>query len=344
MCTAIQFNPTTETKTLTQENTAQPTTIPNNSLPFATPKSILSINSLTPLLTPPLGKGTFGEVKLMKDAENEVYAVKEMDKLRLEGELEFVRREVAIHRKLSHCNVIKLVTVCEDANVIQLVLEYAPDGSLFDFIRRKGFLREEEAVKIFYRIAKGVKYLHNKNIIHRDLKPENILMADGVPKISDFGWSAECNGANQRNVCGTLEYMAPEVVYSGTYGPKIDIWALGILLYEMLHGYAPIKAKHITDMTEAFSRPLNLQFKTNLSLQAKSLITTLLQLDAEIRPNIGSVLKHPWLDSELVNDGEGEGEFEHDREQCKGKCNGSCQVGEGIGGEVEGEVRENRVE
>jgi len=282
----------------------------------------IDTKSLTLLIEAPIGRGAFAEVKVMSSKKGDVYAVKEIDKRRLEGQTssELVRNEVLIHQSLVHMNIIRLLSVDEDSNFIRLVLEYAPNGNLFNFIRRKGFLEEKEAARIFYGIVKGVQYLHNKKIIHRDLKPENILLIDEIPKIIDFGWSTESKGNKHKNLCGTLEYMGPEVIYSGCYGHKIDIWALGILLYEMLHGKAPIRAKSVIDMAKAFSEPLEFEYRSDVSDSAKSLINSILKIDADERPEIEDILTHSWLDSELANDIEwedGRRDFEHNSKQCK---------------------------
>lgn len=286
--------------------------------------NLIDVKSLIPFSDASLGKGTFGEVKLMVDSNNVLYAVKVIDKkeMRSENDLELIMREVSIHRKLSHPNIIKLLAVDDKQNIIRLILEYAPDGNLFSFIHKNKSLTEEVAAHIFYQITKGLKYLHGNNIIHRDIKPENILMSNGIPKISDFGWSAEWNNSERKTFCGTLEYMAPEVVHYGNYGPKVDIWALGILLYEMLHGCAPIKAKCITDIVKAFANPLKLEFRNDLSNSVKSLISSILTIDPNSRPTIETIMSHPWLNCELEKDSEWEdkqeeNDFKYDRNQCK---------------------------
>ncbi len=203
----------------------------------------VNIAALKPIQGALLGKGAYSEVKLMVDeSTGKKYAVKCLEKQRMRSkeELAVVEREIAIHRTLIHPNVIGLRGVQRDEQTIRLVLEFAPHGSLFGLIRKRKCLGEPEAAYYFWQVLRGIRFLHERGIIHRDIKPENILLDEGdVPKISDFGWSVE--GGARKTFCGTLEYMAPEVLQRGNYDEKVDVWALGILLYEMLHGRAPFQ-------------------------------------------------------------------------------------------------------
>ena len=226
-------------------------------------KNNIDYKYLMPIPDVLLGKGAYGEVKLMIDSSNTLYAVKIVTKEELVNrqDKEMVKSEIEIQKGLHHPNIIELISVYEDSDYIKLVLEYAPNGNLFNFIRNSKFLDEMTASHIFYQIVKGVQYLHSNKVLHRDIKPENILMSNGVPKISDFGWSAKLDEGEIRSICGTPEYMAPEIVYNGSYDQKVDVWALGILLYEMLHGHAPFKATCITDIVTVFANNFNINFR-----------------------------------------------------------------------------------
>ena len=133
----------------------------------------------------------------------------------------------------------------EDGRNIYLILEYASNGTLFHYLKKVKRIPEEEAFIFFFQTAVGIDYLHKKKILHRDLKPENLLLdADRNIKVCDFGWSAELKGEKRQTYCGTPDYMCPEMVWSQDgYDHTVDLWALGVLIYEMLHGYPPFQGK-----------------------------------------------------------------------------------------------------
>ena len=87
-------------------------------------------------------------------------------------------------------------------------------------------------------VAEGIKYLHSHGIVHRDIKPENIVLSNGVAKLCDFGWAAVCN-ERRRTYCGTFDYAAPEILEGSEYDMSVDLWCLGVLVYELLVGKAP---------------------------------------------------------------------------------------------------------
>ena len=122
--------------------------------------------------------------------------------------------------------------------MVYILLEFAQNGCLFFYIHAKDGLPEDLALRFFMQTADAVKYLHDHKIIHRDLKPENILLDNEFrAKLCDFGWSCYADEYDVRtSICGTYEYMSPEIVIEGKHSFKVDIWCLGILLYEFLHG------------------------------------------------------------------------------------------------------------
>ncbi len=122
--------------------------------------------------------------------------------------------------------------------MIYLLLEYASNGCVFFYIDSRTGLPLDLALRFFYQTALAIQYLHHRGIIHRDLKPENLLFDDQYNvKLCDFGWSCEASQDDVRtSVCGTYEYMSPEVVFERRHDFKVDIWCLGILLYEFITG------------------------------------------------------------------------------------------------------------
>ncbi len=158
-------------------------------------------------------------------------------------------------------------------------MDYINNGSLYNLIQKsKGTLSEQKAFRYFIQTVSAVNFLHENNLIHRDLKPENLLLDeyDNV-KLCDFGWCVELSIGNRITFCGTYEYMAPEIIKEVPYNHSIDVWSLGVLLYELLHGYSPFKSKceEREDYNEIFKNIVKENFdieREDLSLECKDLI------------------------------------------------------------------------
>lgn len=129
--------------------------------------------------------------------------------------------------------------------MVYFLLEYARNGCLFFYIDSDYGLPENLALRFFFQTAQAVRYLHSKNCLHRDIKPENVLLdEDFNVKLCDFGWSKVTTAEDfNDSICGTYEYMSPEILERGKHSQKLDIWGLGILLYEMLHGETPYQGE-----------------------------------------------------------------------------------------------------
>ena len=172
----------------------------------------------------------------------------------------------------------------EDDDSVFLVLEYACNGSLFQKIKAKKKFSEKQTRGLFLQICEGVKYLHSNNIIHRDIKPENLLFDGDIVKIIDFGWCVQ-GGDVRMTFWGTLDYMAPEMIMGSGHSFKLDIWTLGILLYEMTHGYAPFTAKKEVDKAQQILN-IEIKFGAKISDQLQDLIKKILQVEPEDRPTL----------------------------------------------------------
>lgn len=246
--------------------------------------------------TEKLGSGSFSKVNLVchKQNPNKWYALKEVA-LRNEKDRKLVSQEINLHMTLDHQNVIRFEDYIELPDKVYIFLEYASNGDLFGFIN-KNKPNEQALLKIFYQTCVAIEYIHSKNIMHRDLKPENILLdADMNVKICDFGWSAEFyEDVNRETLCGTYEYMAPEVFFRNKQTKKTDIWALGVLLYELFHGYAPFRGTRMDTVMHAIMRNV-VAFKKNLAPDVKDLIIKILIFDPKKRPPIEDVLDHPLI-------------------------------------------------
>ena len=177
-----------------------------------------------------LGTGSFGNVRRVKhrDHQSKMFALKVMRILN-PGELQYIMKEIELHRHLQHPYIIGCIDYFIEAELTFVILEYAPKGDLFKFLLDQPHVAQETLLRMFVQTLTAFEYLHKKNILHRDLKPENILLDQDLNiKVCDFGWSAEYNDFEVRDtMCGTPEYMAPEVLYHHKQTKKTDVWALG---------------------------------------------------------------------------------------------------------------------
>lgn len=157
-------------------------------------------------------------------------------------------------KSLDHPNVVKNITNFEDSTNIYLLLELAEEGHLYSRLKKAGRFDEKTAAKYLFEIMKAVNYLHEREppIIHRDIKAENVLFFGDVLKLADFGWSS-LKDKVRTTFCGTPDYLAPEMILERGHSEKLDLWTLGILMYELLVGKAPFSPdlSQISDQREA---------------------------------------------------------------------------------------------
>lgn len=227
----------------------------------------------------PLGKGKFGRVYLARErTSNFICALKVLYKSELQhgsGVEKQVRREIEIQSNLRHPNILKLYGHFHDSKRIFLILEFAGKGELYKHLRKENRFPEWKAAQYIAQMASALRYLHRKHVIHRDIKPENILMGiHGEIKISDFGWSVHAPNNRRATLCGTLDYLPPEMIKSGSkdnwYNEKVDLWSLGVLTYEFLVGEAPFEDTPI--MTQKRIARADMQIPEWVSKEAKDLI------------------------------------------------------------------------
>jgi aurora kinase len=226
----------------------------------------------------PLGKGKFGRVYLAKERSTGfVCALKVLHKSELQqGKVEKqVRREIEIQSHLAHPNILRLFGHFHDAKRIFLILEFAGKGELYKHLRREQRFPEWKAAQYIAQMAAALKYLHKKHVMHRDIKPENILMGiHGEIKISDFGWSVHAPNNRRNTMCGTLDYLPPEMLRGGGkdnfYSEAVDLWSLGVLTYEFLVGEAPFEDTQV--MTQRKIARGEYEVPNFVSPEAKDLI------------------------------------------------------------------------
>lgn len=211
-----------------------------------------------------------------------------------------LKNEIYIMTSITHPCIIDLYTYFEDSSNIFLVMELA-DGHLYGMLKKKGKFDEYTAAKYMRDATSAIAYLHSRNppIIHRDIKPENLLIVGDTLKVADFGWS-NIKDNNRKTYCGTPDYLAPEMIQETGHSEKLDIWTLGILMYELLQGKAPFTPTGGKDRREKMRRlevnilNLNIDFTNGFPPKAKRLILRMLQRNPDYRPIAEEVLMDAW--------------------------------------------------
>jgi len=196
---------------------------------------------------------------------------------------------------LRHPNILRLFGYFYDKSRVYLILEYAAKGELYKELKRRKFFDEKRAAGYIYSLALALRYCHSKHVIHRDIKPENLLLGlHGELKIGDFGWSVHAPNSRRQTLCGTLDYLPPEMIEGKEHDASVDIWSLGVLTYEFLVGNPPFESEHTKDTYKKISR-VDLNFPSTMSEDAKDLISKLLVHDPKERLSLDGVLKHKWI-------------------------------------------------
>ncbi|XP_043928385.1 cAMP-dependent protein kinase catalytic subunit PRKX isoform X1 [Protopterus annectens] len=278
-----------------------------------------------------VGTGTFGRVLLVKEKTTKRYfAFKVMsipDVIRLKQE-QHVHNEKAVLKEVSYPFLVKLFWTHHDERFLYMLMDYVPGGELFSYLRNMG--RFNNGTGLFYsaEIVCAIEYLHSKEIVYRDLKPENILLdRAGHIKLTDFGFAkklvdsamgiqqiCQSNGRHQEDqsgvssdtkltwtLCGTPEYLAPEVIQSKGHGRAVDWWALGVLIFEMLSGFPPFFDDNPFGIYQKILA-CKIDFPRHLDLYVKDLIKKLLVIDrtrrlGNLKNGAEDVRKHRWFRS-----------------------------------------------
>lgn len=223
------------------------------------------------------------------------------------------QREVDIHSRLEHVNILALYAAFQEGNKLVLVEQLAEGGDLFGLVHdRGGKLREELVVSWVIRpMCEAVTHMHAQGLIHRDIKPENIVLGSDLQlKLADFGLAINVNQERPLSRVGTLDYMAPEILSCPSnkqraqmvqdhqelhpYSSSVDVWALGVLAYEMIVGTAPFKLSQ-NKATKEINMITEPNFLEPLSRHAKDFFQAACLKDPSLRPTAVQLLNHPWL-------------------------------------------------
>ena len=249
-----------------------------------------------------IGKGGFGEVwKVIHKKTNLTYVIKVIDKISIYEQklVDQMNREIEMMYKLNHPHVMKLVNHFEDDDKFYMIMPYAAKGQLYSLLRRQVRFDQRTAAQYMRETIEAVRYLHSfsPKIIHRDIKPENLLLDENYRiKLSDFGW-ANYQEENQlrKTFCGTPEYLSPEMIRKTGHNYLVDIWTLGVLLFELLAGYAPFTGANQSELFMNIKK-LKINWPIDFPPLAKNLVTKILKLNPKERLSIEEISNHTWFE------------------------------------------------
>ena len=318
---ALVLNTSFPTNTPTPTNTALPTHPP----PSLSAPPVWRLADFD--IGRPLGHGKFGHVYLARERSTRfVCALKVLFKSQLlKAECEYqLKREIEIQSHLRHGHVLRLYGYFYDSSRVYLILEYAEGGELYKQLQAAGRFDDTQTATYIAQLATAMQYCHSKGVYHRDLKPENLLLSKdrSSVKVSDFGWSvcqrdtahslpattaasrggqqAEAESSKQRRktLCGTLDYLSPEMIEGRPHDGGVDRWAVGVMMYEMLTGHCPF----VTDTyQETYKRICKVAVawpkggSGGVGREAKDLIGRLLVRESRGRASWDEVLRHPYI-------------------------------------------------
>ena len=239
-----------------------------------------------------LGKGAFGKVLLVHNEElNKYFAMKILKKdfIKKNKQIAHTKVERKILEKIDYPFIAQLFYAFQNKEKLYMITEYMPGGEMFYHLHKEQYFKESKAKFYICEIILAIEHLHKNNIIYRDLKPENILLDEnGHIKLTDFGLSKIVNDINKDRtftICGTPEYVAPEVLTGKGYNKSVDWWSLGIVLYEMLCGYSPFREAHERIDIEIYFKPIH--HDNLISDIAFDLINKLIEPNCEKRLGYG---------------------------------------------------------
>ena len=248
-----------------------------------------------------LGEGSFGKVYLVKHKKTGAnYAIKAIDKRNKNNQegKPYFSREIEIMYKVTHPNIVRLYTHFEDDDYIYFVMEYIGKGNLFTVLTKEKALTASAVANYMKDVISSVYYLHHMIpiIIHRDIKPENVLLhSDGKVKLTDFGWSNYTNDNEVRDTyCGTPVYLAPEMISGVGHDDKLDIWCIGVLMFELLTGKTPFSGNNTKELNINIQQ-LKINWPRDINLDGKNIITKILKLNPLERISLEDMLKHPFF-------------------------------------------------
>ena len=254
-----------------------------------------------------VGAGNYANVYRVRTASNKEMAVKIIDvnKVSKRYKTRFLPRELNILSKIRHKNIVEIYSIQKSASFIFFFMEYTPNGTLGDFIRRNRAMPEWMCKPMFSQIVEAIHYMHSLGIAHRDLKLENILLDKfSNPKLTDFSYAVifddvAGHSSLSDTFCGSIPYMPPEILEKRAYDPKLaDIWSLGVCIFIMLNDRLPFRFQDIRTMIKLQHNKqyaYKQRIEKTLSSQCKDCVSRMLEPDVKHRITSVGLILHPWL-------------------------------------------------
>ncbi|XP_035117750.1 serine/threonine-protein kinase ULK3 isoform X2 [Callithrix jacchus] len=259
------------------------------------------------ILTERLGSGTYATVykAYAKKDTREVVAIKCVAKKSLnKASVENLLTEIEILKGIQHPHIVQLKDFQWDSDNIYLIMEFCAGGDLSRFIHTCRILPEKVARVFMQQLASALQFLHERNISHLDLKPRNILLSSLEKphlKLADFGFAQHMSPWDEKHVLrGSPLYMAPEMVCQRQYDARVDLWSVGVILYEALFGQPPFASRSFSELEEKIrsNRVIELPLRPLLSRDCRDLLQRLLERDPSRRISFQDFFAHPWVDLE----------------------------------------------
>ncbi|MCI4380661.1 hypothetical protein PGIGA_G00242560 [Pangasianodon gigas] len=247
-----------------------------------------------------LGKGGFAKCYELTDlSAGKVFAAKIIPHARVAKphQREKINREIELHRGLSHKHIVHFYHHFEDKDNIYILLEYCSRRSLAHILKARKVLTEPEVRYYLKQTVSALKYLHDQEILHRDLKLGNLFVSDSMElKVGDFGLAAKLEPVTNRRktICGTPNYLSPEVLNKQGHGWESDVWALGCVMYTLLQGKPPFETNNLKE-TYRCIKEARYSLPSSLSLPARQLIASMLSRDPADRPRLDEIAQHEFL-------------------------------------------------
>ncbi|XP_066584442.1 testis-specific serine/threonine-protein kinase 3-like [Prorops nasuta] len=257
-----------------------------------------------------IGAGSYATVKIARsDRHNCQVAIKIVSKFQAPGDCltKFLPREIEVVKGLKHPNLIRFLQAIETTHRVYIIMEYAPNGSLLDVIRRDTYIDEARSRKWFRQLLEAIDYCHERGVVHRDVKCENLLMDINFNvKLSDFGFARghmkTKNGAAplSETFCGSYAYASPEILKGIPYQPQLsDVWSMGVVLYAMLFGRLPFNDSNYAQLLKQVQNKVHFPKIPKVSQACRSLINRIL-VSQRSRLRIPNIRSDSWLTASAV--------------------------------------------
>ncbi|KAI6191644.1 CAMP-dependent protein kinase catalytic subunit PRKX [Aphelenchoides bicaudatus] len=288
---------------LTQQNQATPqaaalpTPVPSVQPETASQSYVPLKHFLKPICT--IGTGTFGRVELTQHKETqEFYALKSMyiPSILERRQLSHVFNEKYILSKLQHPFIVKLYDTAKDSRYLYVIMDYLSGGELFSYLRMTRTLPSPIVKFYAAEIILALEYMHSMNFAYRDLKPENLMLdRDGHVVLTDFGFAKKIDSKSY-SLCGTSEYLAPELANRKGHTVSVDLWALGVLIFELIAGFTPFGGSSVDEVQASIqANPIPEFPHKTFSANNKNIIKQLLSIEPKDRKTATEVKQNPWF-------------------------------------------------